>query len=81
MSDNDWKSRLNVVYSTNPDFAYEYGGGDEPDTLLPGEQDLRVWLDRKGRGGKQVTLVRGFVGREEDLLELARMLKSKCKLR
>ncbi len=78
MSNNDWKSRLNVVYSTNPDFAYQQDESDETETLAPGRQDLRVWLDRKSRGGKTVTLVRGFVGRDEDLKELGRLLKSKC---
>lgn len=78
MSNNDWKSRLNVVYSTNPDFVYETAREEEPETLPPGQQDLRVWLDRKARAGKQVTLVKGFVGSEEDLKELGRMLKSKC---
>ncbi len=75
---NDWKSRLGVVYSTNPDFAYD--GGDEPQevTLPPEKQRLVVAIDRKGRAGKQVTLVTGFVGTDEDLAGLARMLKSKC---
>lgn len=78
MSNNDWKSRLNVVYSTNPDFAYEQDVPGESDTLPPAQQDLRIWLDRKARAGKQVTLVKGFVGKEEDLRELGRLLKSKC---
>lgn len=78
MSHNDWKSRLHVVYSTNPDFQYQQE--DEPiqENLAPAQQNLKVWIDRKQRAGKQVTLVRGFVGNEEALKELARMLKSKC---
>lgn len=78
MSNNDWKSRLNVVYSTNPDFAYTQADDTPTQELAPGAQDLRVWLDRKQRAGKQVTLVKGFVGQEEELLELGRLLKSKC---
>lgn len=79
MSNNDWKSRLNVVYSTNPDFQYTYQEDEnEAETLPPFRQDLRVWLDRKQRAGKQVTLVKGFVGKEEDLKALAKLLKSKC---
>lgn len=78
MAANDWKARLGMVYSTNPDFQYTTDEAPEPDTLAPAQQDLRVWLDRKQRGGKVVTLVKGFVGREADLMELARLLKTKC---
>lgn len=75
---NNWKARLGMVYSTNPDFQYQIREEVEAETLPPARQDLRVWLDRKQRGGKTVTLVKGFVGGEDDLTELARMLKSKC---
>lgn len=78
MKDNDWKSRLNVVYSTNPDFRYETAEEEAVETLPPQRQELRVWLDRKQRAGKQVTLVKGFVGSDDDLKSLAAMLKSKC---
>ena len=78
MADNDWKSRLGMVYSTNPDFEYRTDERTEPEALPPARQQLRVWLDRKQRAGKVVTLVRGFVGREEDLAELARLLKTRC---
>lgn len=67
-----------MVYSTNPDFEYDYGGEAEEATLPPSEQDLRVWRDSKGRGGKVVTVVRGFVGASDDLAELGRMLKRGC---
>ena len=75
---NDWKQRLGMVYSTNPDFEYTVQESEQTETLPPEKQNLRVWLDRKQRGGKQVTLVKGFVGSEEDLSELGRMLKSRC---
>lgn len=75
---NDWKDRLNVVYSTNPDFRYETHDEEEASTLPPSQQKLRVQLDRKNRGGKVVTLVTGFVGTDDDLKELGRLLKSKC---
>lgn len=78
MADNDWKSRLGMVYSTNPDFRYDTDEEPEAETLPAGQQELRVWLDRKQRGGKQVTLVRGFVGRSDDLEALARLLKTRC---
>lgn len=78
MKKNDWKDRLNVVYSTNPDFRYEMEENIEEQTLPPAQQRLRVQLDRKNRGGKVVTLITGFTGTEDDLKELGRMLKSKC---
>lgn len=78
MADNDWKSRLGVVYSTNPDFSYSNGDDSTTRTLPAERQQLRVWLDRKQRAGKTVTLVKGFVGSEEELRELGSMLKQKC---
>ena len=78
MADNDWKKRLGVVFSTNPDFAYTEEVQEETATLEPGKQNLIVSIDRKGRGGKQVTLVTGFAGTSDDLAELGRTLKVKC---
>lgn len=75
---NDWKERLGVVFSTNPDFGYEREEDEEQETLQPNKQDLRVSIDRKQRKGKAVTLVTGFVGTDDDLKDLAKMLKSKC---
>ena len=76
--ENDWKKRLGVVYSTDPEYSYESGGSEQPDTLPAGEQKLVVMRDRKNRRGKTVTLVQGFVGTEEDLKTLGRELKNKC---
>lgn len=78
MSNNDWKQRLGMVYSTNPDFGYSDSDQNNETTLPPQQQDLRVMLDRKKRAGKAVTLVTGFVGSDEDLKELGKVLKSKC---
>jgi len=78
MAENDWKKRLGVVYSTNPDFSYQEEEAPEAETLSPDKQKLIVGIDRKGRGGKQVTLITGFVGKEEDLVDLGRTLKVKC---
>ena len=78
MAENDWKKRLGVVFSTNPDFAYQEEADSEPETLEPSRQNLIVSIDRKGRGGKQVTLVTGFVGTSDDLAELGRTLKVTC---
>ena len=78
MADNDWKKRLGVVFSTSPDFAYEQEEETEEATLEPSRQNLIVAIDRKARGGKQVTLVTGFIGTSDDLAELGRTLKVKC---
>lgn len=78
MADNDWKKRLGVVFSTNPDFQYEEESRSEQETLEPAKQNLIVSIDKKGRGGKQVTLVTGFVGTADDLADLGRTLKVKC---
>lgn len=75
--DNDWKARLGVVYSTNPDFKYETQQEEEAATLPPARQRLIVGIDRRNRGGKQVTLITGFVGTVDDLKELGRVLKTK----
>ncbi|MEG0807594.1 MAG: translation initiation factor [Alistipes sp.] len=77
MADNDWKTRLGMVYSTSPDFKYETDNTDAA-TLTPDRQELRVWLDRKQRAGKVVTQVKGFVGATADLEALARLLKTRC---
>ena len=77
-NDNDWKQRLGMVYSTNPDFKYQTAETVEPDTLPPAKQRLIVAIDRRNRGGKQVTLVTGFVGKAEDLKELGKTLKTRC---
>ncbi len=74
----DWKDRLGVVFSTNPDFQYEQPEEEVVQTLPPSQQKLVVGIDRRHRAGKQVTLVKGFVGTEEDLNALGRELKNKC---
>ncbi len=78
MADNDWKKRLGVVYSTNPDFNFTEEESEERETPAPSAQRLIVGIDRRNRGGKQVTLVSGFVGTEDDLADLGRTLKVKC---
>lgn len=76
--DNDWKQRLGVVYSTDPNFNYATEETAEAETLEPSRQRLTVTIDRRNRGGKQVTLVSGFVGTQEDLAVLGKTLKVKC---
>lgn len=75
---NDWKKRLGTVFSTNPEFDYDTGKEPEPETPPSQQQKLIVSLDKKKRQGKSVTLVTGFVGKEEDLKLLGKKLKTKC---
>lgn len=72
------KKKKHIVYSTNPDFEFDYEEDEVQETLEPTDQLLYISIDRKGRGGKEVTLIEGFVGEDHDLKELARMLKNKC---
>lgn len=79
MAKNDWKKRDGVVFSTNPDFKYESSAMEEETATLPAEkQKLIVAIDRSGRAGKQVTLVKGFIGSDDDLAALGKKLKTKC---
>ena len=75
---NDWKKKLNIVYSTNPDFENQQDETPQEETLAKEKQLLRIKLDNKQRRGKAVTLVTGFVGQDEDLNELGKLLKVKC---
>ena len=65
-----------VLYSTNPDYEFEFE--QDIETLAPSDQNLKVWLDKKHRGGKQATVVKEFVGNNDDLKELGKILKTKC---
>lgn len=75
---NQFKKRQNIVYSTNPDFQYESSNQDAQETLPPQQQNLRVQLDKKQRAGKQVTLITGFIGIDDDLKALEKQLKNHC---
>jgi len=72
------KNRINVVFSTNPDYQYETEEKVEADSIAPGQQKLRIALDKKNRGGKEVTLITGFIGPESELEDLGKLLKNKC---
>ena len=78
MKKNDWKKRDGVVYSTNSDFSFKQSSNNEQDTLPPKQQNLKLFLDKNGRAGKQVTVVSGFIGTTSDLESLAKKLKTKC---
>lgn len=74
----DRKKRIGVVYSTNPDYEYSDDSQEEANTLPKNQQKLRLNMERAGRGGKTVTLVKGFIGSEEDITALCKLLKQKC---
>jgi translation initiation factor 1 len=67
-----------VVYSTNPDFDFSFENDGQVETLVPAKQNLKVQLDKKARAGKQVTLISGFVGSNDDLEVLSKKLKNLC---
>ncbi len=72
------KKRIDVVYSTNQNYDYDYDNDSEEETIAKNEQLLYVSIDRKQRKGKSVTLVEGFIGTNDDLKDLGKILKSKC---
>jgi translation initiation factor 1 len=72
------KHKINVVYSTNPNYTYSYDEEQEANTLPNNKQHLKILLDKKQRAGKSVTLIQGFVGTNDDLNTLAKQLKNKC---
>lgn len=71
------RNRSGIVFSTDPDFVYQENQEQEPETLAPQRQQLKIFLDRK-RAGKTVTVVEGFVGKTADLEALGKQLKTKC---
>lgn len=75
---NDWKERLNVVYSTNPDFKYDSEDDEDVEALPKEKQLLRIELDKRNRKGKSVTLITNFVGSDDNLQDLAKLLKTRC---
>ncbi|MCD4832456.1 MAG: translation initiation factor [Bacteroidales bacterium] len=79
MSKKNRKSRVDIVYSTNPDFQYQHDEEQEQETLEPSKQKLKVYIDTKAKKkGKQATLVSGFVGTEDNIKDLGKLLKTKC---
>ena len=78
MGKKNKNKRIDIVYSTNEDFEFNYEDEVEQETLTPEKQNLKVLLDRKARKGKAVTLIQNFIGSESDLKELGKILKQKC---
>ena len=78
MKKDNRKERLGIIYSTNPDYSYQYQDEAEEATLPKEKQAIRISLDKRNRGGKTVTLITGFRGTNEDLVALGKLLKVKC---
>jgi translation initiation factor 1 len=78
MSKKNKSDAKGFVYSTDPNFRFEEENRSAEETLPPEQQKLKIVLDTKHRGGKTVTLLNGFVGREADLEELCKKLKQHC---
>ena len=72
----DNKNKKGVMYSTNPDFEYEYED-NEMETIANNQQNLKVCID-KHRAGKVVVIIKDFIGTTDDLKSLAKILKVKC---
>jgi translation initiation factor 1 len=75
---NKNKNITGIVYSTNPNFAYQVEQDGNEETLPPQQQNLKIFLDKKQRAGKAVTIVAGFIGSQDDLNEIGKKLKTKC---
>ena len=72
------KNKNGIVFSTDPNFQFETEQEQEKITLPVNKQQLRIWIDSKGRKGKTATIVEGFIGSNDDLEILAKELKLKC---
>lgn len=68
----------NIVYSTNKDFKEELDENEEVGDVSPNQQNLKIWLEKNARGGKTVSIIKGFMGSEEELEKLGKILKTKC---
>ncbi|HCT23071.1 MAG TPA: translation initiation factor [Chitinophagaceae bacterium] len=78
MSKKNRSDKNGFVFSTDPNFQFEPESNEEQSTLPPAQQQLRIRLDNKMRGGKTVTLITGFIGTEDDLQDLGKQLKNFC---
>lgn len=72
------KNNSGLVYSTNPDYKLTDQENENTAAPEPGKQNLRIWLEKNHRGGKEVSVIRDFIGPEEEMEKLCKELKTKC---
>lgn len=75
---NKNKNKTGIIFSTNPNFQFQFEGTMEQGSLPPSQQNLRIWLEKNHRGGKEVTIIKNFVGSLKDLESLCKEIKTKC---
>lgn len=72
------RNKPNIIYSTNKDYKPDVDETDDTEVNTPQNHQLKVWLEKNSRGGKTVSIVKGFIGSSDDLENLAKVLKTKC---
>ena len=75
---NDLSALGGFVFSTNKDFEFDNNDDEAQESLPNSSQHLEAQLDKKNRGGKVATVIKGFKGSEDDLKALAKSLKTHC---
>ena len=78
MSKKNKSDKNGFVFSTDPNFQFNDENNEQQETLQPVEQRLKVRMETKHRAGKAVTLVEGFIGKDEDIQQLGKQLKNYC---
>ena len=78
MSKKNKADARGFVYSTDPNFSFQPEENEAQETLPPPQQKLRIRIETKHRGGKTVSLIKGFIGSGNDLEELGKKLKNFC---
>ncbi len=69
--------KAKIVFSTDPDYLIQNELDEKNEVCAPEKQNLRIWLERRPRN-KVVSIVRGFVGKENELKDLSKLMKKKC---
>lgn len=78
---SDWRSALSALIpeggvEADPAHTPTSSPADEPSTSGSADR-LTVFFERKGRGGKQATIIAGFTCDDEELRRLASVIKQR----